>query len=447
MTQASLPYLALIMSLTLPLCLTAQSDLGSFGSSSDSTDNDSESDTQKENEVDTEHPLVDRIIGYYENPDESNGTKRGIIYARVSSQAQEDNFNSLSNQVDRSVENVSNFDMELIDPPAKDGGESGQDFDRPQIQRVKRLAEEGKISYVVVDRLNRIGRDAQKSFEFVSNLRQNGVLLVTYVHGILDIDKPSHMLVCAHGLMSADEVVQSGSQRRNDGRRRGFKNKNWASKTSKAPFGYRIGPNGWLKKVEDEVEVLKQAFDVFLGVQVDGAYARTVENVPGLGNHDISPEDLRRIAWRPVYIGEPTYGVTSEKVRHRLEEPVIVPDEDLRIVSDEKFRRCLDKRDKVIEHHSNGKSESADVTDAVEVCGPSIVERATAEVKIHCRKPRCDTAMNHDGLRELNGEQVQQYVCPECGSKCRYPRTRDIDEILNYLSDFHPKLREFLDDK
>ncbi|WP_080503166.1 recombinase family protein [Halococcus morrhuae] len=438
--------LQFVMTLCLSLSLVAQSDLGAFSSTSNSESSDNEPTSQRENEIGQEHPLVDRVIGYQEKPDDMDDTERGIIYTRVSSTVQKENFNSLSNQKRRSEESASEIDVELINPPAIDGGESGQNFDRPQIQRVKDLAEDGKIAYVFLDRLDRLGRDAQQSFEFVSHLRRNGVVLVTTQHGIIDINKPMHMMLCAYGLMSADRVIEKGAQEKDDGRRKGFASQNWASKTSKAPFGYRIGPNGWLKKKENEVEALQQAFDVFLSVPVEGAYAKTVENVPGLRKHDVKSKDLRRIMPRPVYIGKPTYGVTSEKVRLRLEEPLTVIDEDLRIISDEKFREYLDKRDAVSERYSGGKSESADVTKVAEVCGFPSVERATAEAKIHCRKPRCDSVMNHDGVRELNGEKVQQYVCPSCGAKCRYPKVRDIKEIIDFLSNYYDELGEFFDE-
>jgi DNA invertase Pin-like site-specific DNA recombinase len=65
------------------------------------------------------------------------------------------------------------FDIDLISDPIIDEGKTGTNFDRAGIKRVFRLAAAGELSYLLVDHVFRIGRNAPETLYYIYVLRDD----------------------------------------------------------------------------------------------------------------------------------------------------------------------------------------------------------------------------------------------------------------------------------
>lgn len=432
-----------IIALTLSASILTQMDFESFTSSDSNEAHRSTSPPEAEN-LRYQDPIIDRLIDKEQNPREINEGSRAVIYTRVSSIRDENENKSLGDQEDRLDGVASRQNYELPYETLKDGNQSGQNFNREGIQRVEELAVERKISYLLVDSLDRIGRDFVQTMDFVAKLRDHGVVIVTYNRGRVDIDNDAHLLLCATELLGSDVIISTGGERISKGKRAAYERKEWTGKTGYVPFGYEKNGRGWLKKNKEQAAILDRAFDTFLDVSLSGPYAKTVDLVPELKRHGIDAGKLRRVMPRPINIGKPTFGIHATAVKYGEEDPSVIVDEDLKIVSEEVFEKYLDKRDALYERYSNGKSGAVEVDDIVENCGLPATERSTTSLKLHCENPHCSAVMTYDGLRSRAGNKIHQYVCPDCGAKRRYPRVSDVKQIIGFLSGLVDDLRKYL---
>ncbi|MFC7137286.1 recombinase family protein [Halobaculum litoreum] len=103
--------------------------------------------------------------------DESEDT--GIIYARVSSQKQAREGDSLETQVDQLKRIAKNEDIPLHCEPIQDRAQTGGSFERDGIQRVFREAQMEGPSYLLVQDVDRIGRAAARRSTSSTFFKQN----------------------------------------------------------------------------------------------------------------------------------------------------------------------------------------------------------------------------------------------------------------------------------
>lgn len=100
---------------------------------------------------------------------------RAIGYVRVSTPEQADEGFGLEAQIER-ILNIDDFEIDRI---VRDEGETGTDLKREGLQKVLHMARNGKISYLVIFRLDRISRDMLDMFHVLRILRENDVEVVT----------------------------------------------------------------------------------------------------------------------------------------------------------------------------------------------------------------------------------------------------------------------------
>lgn len=109
------------------------------------------------------------------------------------------------------------------------------------LQRILRLAEEGKITHLLVISLDRIGRNPIEALYFIYNLREMGVKIVT-LDGEIDVHEIKDLCKAAIECLFAGIETRNLAERTQRGKEMSFRKKNW---NKPVPFGYvRVGENG-----------------------------------------------------------------------------------------------------------------------------------------------------------------------------------------------------------
>lgn len=394
-------YLALIGLLGL-VALAVQNDLSEFVD--DEEDDSSHSDTGED------------------DADESR--LLGIIYARVSSRRQADEGNSLREQVQNLQRIAEERGIDLVEDPIRDAGKTGTNFDREGIRHVRSLALQGEIDYVLIDDVDRVGRHAAETIFYLYELRTTcGVTVITAQSGELDVtDFKDLVAVMLKSLMS-QMTNELRARRAQNGRIEEFEQGNWTTYYNTAPLGYRLTEDDWLELDSAEAETVRQLFETFLEVDIQGAYSRTTDRVEGFSG---SSHRLKVILQARVYIGEP--GVDAE--HPDTGEPVFVEDSDLEIVDEEVFEQAQEKIERVNERYSsnsNGTQDLHDVDDFVDQFGPVAVDEACEMVRLQCRECGGDVVKN--GQRTLANRRVHNYKCKECGRQRKCPTEDELDQM------------------
>src|SRR5687767_14873595 len=103
---------------------------------------------------------------------------RAVLYARVSTGKQVEHGHGLDAQRHRLDEFADARGLDVVETIV-DEGLSGTDLDRPGLQRVVRLAQEGAVDAVVVTKADRVSRNVRDLLNLSAMLEAHGVALVT----------------------------------------------------------------------------------------------------------------------------------------------------------------------------------------------------------------------------------------------------------------------------
>jgi DNA invertase Pin-like site-specific DNA recombinase len=106
----------------------------------------------------------------------SSGNKRGVIYARVSTEEQRKGGYSLPSQIRLLREKMKTDGVEEVHEPIEDA-ESGQDFERKGLKKLWELVHAKRIDYVYVYDLDRLGRHVAETPYRMYSLKEEGVIV------------------------------------------------------------------------------------------------------------------------------------------------------------------------------------------------------------------------------------------------------------------------------
>jgi len=394
--------------------LAVQNDLTTFLDSSD------EESTSPDTESDTDSSATET----------DGGQPRGVIYARVSSQRQAEDGHSLREQEENLRRIAEERDINLVAKPIKDAGETGTNFDRPGIRKVRRLACQDEIEYVLVDAIDRVGRTAAETTYYLHELRTKcGVRVITAESGELDVSKFEDLVPIVLDTLMSQRSNETRARRARMGRIEQFSRKNWSAFYSSAPLGYQYVDDDWLAVDSSEVETVRRLFETFLEVDIQGAYSATEARVAGYSSS--SSHALKRLLQNRVYIGKP--GIDAE--HPETGERVFVEDSDLQIVEGELFERVQKKIEVIQERYStdSGESDSPDgLEDVVSEFGLEPVVDSCEMAQLHCMDCGGDVVKN--GQRTLTDRTVHNYKCTECGRQRKFPTENELSQLRESVS-------------
>lgn len=362
-------------------------------------------------------------------------TEKALIYLRVSTQHQVENHRSLKDQRQSSKAIAETHDLpikRIID----DKAESGTDFDRDGIREVRHRAEDGDVSYVIVDQLDRIGRSAVETLYYITELREEcGVTIITSEKGEIDISETNDLIYVMLQSVASQATIETQARRAEAGVAQEFQEKNWFSAFGKVPFGYQETDDGWIAVDPDENETVLRTVDVLLKADPSRAYTETLNVVPDLPD-DWDHTNIRDFLSRPLLAGRPTTSYVDYTRNSEDKEKTIVHDESLRILDDETFEKVQHKIDQIYDRYSSDKDEPDDVESLVDEFGPDNIVNCHEIIQQRC--PECDTELVKNGRRGLNTRVVHIYRCPnydDCGKQWKFPTQKVIDELTDSKPD------------
>ena len=280
------------------------------------------------------------------------------IYTRVSTSMQVDGY-SLDAQRDKLRKYAEYEDMTIVGEYS-DEGFSGKNIQgRLEFQRMLNDIQEGKddVSFVLVFKLSRFGRNAADVLNSLQLMQDFGVNLICVEDGI-DSSKDSGKLMIS--VLSAVAEIERENIRTQTmaGREQKAREGKWNG--GFAPYGYRL-ENGNLMIAEDEAEVIRIIYDRYIHTNEGlSAVANYLNNhgytkklrqngtIPGFSSNFV-----KDVLDNPVYMGKIAYGRrrTEKKLGTRNEFHVVEQDEfpvyegqHEAIVSEEDWNLAQEKR-------------------------------------------------------------------------------------------------------
>ena len=259
-----------------------------------------------------------------------NRKQKCYIYTRVSTSMQVDGY-SLDAQRDKLRKYAEYEDMSVA-AEYSDEGFSGKNIQgRREFQRMLNDIQEGKdgVSFVLVFKLSRFGRNAADVLNSLQLMQDYGVNLICVEDGI-DSSKDSGKLMIS--VLSAVAEIERENIRTQTmaGREQKAKEGRWNG--GFAPYGYKL-ENGELLIAEDEVEIIRMIFDRYIhtndGIRGVAQYMnnhgytkklRQNNTIPGF-----SSSFVKKVLDNPVYMGKIAYGrrKTEKKIGSRNEMHIV----------------------------------------------------------------------------------------------------------------------------
>ena len=235
------------------------------------------------------------------------------LYTRVSTSMQVDGY-SLDAQRDKLRKYAAYEDM-IVAGEYSDEGFSGKNIQgRQDFQRMLNDIQDGKddVSYVLVFKLSRFGRNAADVLNSLQLMQDFGVNLICVEDGI-DSSKDAGKLMIS--VLSAVAEIERENIRTQTmaGREQKAREGKWNG--GFAPYGYKL-ENGNLVIAEDEVEVIRVIYDRYIhtneGVAGVAKYLNRNGYVKKLRQNNTIPgfsrDFVKNVLYNPVYMGKIAYG-------------------------------------------------------------------------------------------------------------------------------------------
>lgn len=127
-----------------------------------------------------------------------NQSKRAWLYCRID--APEDEHGRLKGQKKELADYAEQLGFEVVGA-SQDAG-SGLRFDRSGLAEVSEAAETGKMDVLLVVNISRLGRDIQKTMDFIRRLNEQGIQVYSPLEG--EITAKIHEGICSHIINTLD---------------------------------------------------------------------------------------------------------------------------------------------------------------------------------------------------------------------------------------------------
>lgn len=279
------------------------------------------------------------------------------IYTRVSTAMQVDGY-SLDAQKDK-LRKYAAFQDCYVAGEYSDEGKSGKSVDgRPEFMRMLRDIEDGKdrISYVLVFKLSRFGRNAADVLSSLQRMQDFGVNLICVEDGI-DSSKDSGKLMIsvlsAVAEIERENILVQTMEERRQKAREGKWNGGFA------PYGYKL-VDGQLQIAEDEAEIIKLIFDKYIHTNLGANGIASWLNKHGYKKKKrqnntlsaFSASFVKGVLDNPVYCGKLAYGRRkNEKIPGKRDSHIVKQSDYMlydgihdAIISEADWKEASDKR-------------------------------------------------------------------------------------------------------
>lgn len=270
------------------------------------------------------------------------------IYARVSL-ARKAQLKSLAAQISGLTRYCYQFQYPLKDVYI-DVASGKKDTERPGFARLIRDCECGTINYVMMKSMSRFGRDTIEVLEMYRRIHSTGADVYFQEE---DVDSrwenPEQWLAIGAAIAQTENESRSGNIKRGlsmralDGRSKLYQRK---------CYGYDHGENGNLKIDENQAEIVKEIFQLYLdGKSVDDIRDQLYEKdvpTPGDEKKKWSRGSVTGVLHQSKYTGNVTISASDEKG-----SSVVMTDAVPVIISDDTFQKVQ----KVMEQRARRKAK------------------------------------------------------------------------------------------
>ncbi len=256
--------------------------------------------------------------------------KRAALYIRVSTEGQRDEGYSIEAQ----KELLSAFCTAREIPERElyiDGGYTGSNIDRPAMRRLIEDVQNGKISHVIVYKLDRLSRSQKDTLYLIEDVfNPEGVTFIS-MNENMDTSTPIGRAML--GIMSAFAQLERETirERTRLGMQERVKNGYWPG-GGKIPFGYDYDREKGILVPNADAETVKRAYDLYLA----GYSTDKIAQVLGLRYEHLALQILKRktnagyIVYNGVeykgrhtpIISLETYEKTMAAMRERARRPI-----------------------------------------------------------------------------------------------------------------------------
>lgn len=389
----------------------------------------------------------------------NNKKTKCYIYTRVSTTMQVEGY-SLEAQKDK-LRKHAEYEGMIVVGEYSDEGFSGKNIKgRLEFQRMLNDIKENKddISYVLVFKLSRFGRNAADVLSSLQLMQDCGVDLICVEDGIDSSKEAGKLMISVLSAVAEIERENINVQTmagRNQKAREGKWNGGFA------PYGYRLD-NGELIVNEEEAEVVKIIFDKFVHTTMGIGAVATYLNQHGYRKElrknnkmdMFSVSFIKGVLDNPVYNGKIAYGRRkNEKIKGTRNEYHIVKQNDYmlvdgihqKIIEDDIWELARQKRKK---------------TGVANIKTHSLEHEHILSSILKC--PVCGSPMygNVNRKRNKNGEYYRDYFYYACkhrkladGVTCTYKKQWGEDVIDGAVEQFisqlvnNPKFKNALEQK
>lgn len=385
-----------------------------------------------------------------ESPDESSPSKRGLIYARVSSSDQlDDNDDSgekhddtdegaIDDQVEETRAIAEDYGIELAHEPIKDKAQTGTDFNRDGIQQVFQLAQRKEVGYLLTQSVDRIGRSAAETLYFIHILQSECDVTLVTASGERDMSSIHGLMHTTLLSLMAEVQNEIRTTKAKKSRVRGFLDKkNWHCYSPVVPLGYSNDGSGWLEQDSSEVDAVKDLFEEFVNCET---YDETERKINAEHDDVLDGHRVKTLLTNPIYIGKPQLPddwVIDLPYDNELDEP------ELQIVEEETFEKVQSIIDRKNSRHSSD-GDTYDVVDFVEEFDLfTVIESSQPARLLH----DCGEPMVKSGQRTLKDDiKTHLYRCPECDEYRKWPKENEYDqmELVSHLLETGSDLLDYV---
>lgn len=214
--------------------------------------------------------------------------KQNVAYLRVSTEAQTEKY-GLDMQKQKIVEYCEKNNIK-IDKWYIDGGYSGSNIDRPDMQALLDDAEKGLIGTVYIYKLDRMSRDVIDTLNLLHRvLPKYGVKVVSMTEDLRFENPMDKVMIGVNAIMGQyeREVIY---MRTRAGMKERVKKGLWMG-GGNIPWGYRYDRNdGILHPVPEQAEMVRQAYRMY----IDGYSCDSISKVLGFKGERIVTQILKR---------------------------------------------------------------------------------------------------------------------------------------------------------
>lgn len=406
-----------------------------------------------QNETEPEAANDDNSNSSGEEPPQPEEGPRGLIYARVSSgdqlEGEEDaedrdvgapgyDEGSIEGQIEELTELAKSEGIRLPYDPITDEAQTGTDFDRDGIQEVFERAKRDDIDFLLVEKVDRIGRNAPETLYFIYILQSECEVTLLTPSGKRDLNEVEGLMQTTLLSLMAEVQNDIRTTKAKKERVRGFlQKKNWKCKMPTVPLGYNETDDGWLEVNPDEKKIVRDMFRKFVDC---GVYAETERYIDSkYGTDVLDGHQVDTLLSHSVYIGKPQLPeewIAETTYENNLEDQslnLLEEEESAEIdVSEETFEKAQELIKGINEKYSSD-DDTHQLLDFIEEFSLfAVVEGSEPATLLH----HCGEPLVKDGQRDLRGRTVHRYRCRNCEESedpksyyRQWPQQYELDQI------------------